>query len=48
MAITKSNSRVFAFEVETLATVVAVFCGLGFVVLVLLATNGLDMSAGFF
>jgi hypothetical protein len=33
--------------VETVKTVVMI-CGAGLVVLLLLATNGLDMSAGFF
>jgi anti-sigma-K factor RskA len=34
-------------EVETLRTI-ATICGIGLVVSLLLATNGLDMSAGFF
>jgi hypothetical protein len=34
-------------EVETLKTI-AIFCGVGLVVSLLLATNGLDLSAGFF
>jgi hypothetical protein len=34
-------------EVETLKAV-AIFCGAGLVVSLLLATNGLDMSPGFF
>jgi hypothetical protein len=33
--------------VDTLKAI-AMFCGLGLVVSLLLATNGLDMSAGFF
>jgi hypothetical protein len=28
--------------------IIAIFCGAGLVVALLLATNGLDMSAGFF
>jgi hypothetical protein len=38
-------------DVETLKTIVktvVVFCGAGLIVLLLRATNGLDMSAGFF
>jgi hypothetical protein len=35
------------FDVETLRTI-AMFCGAGLVVSLLLATNGLDMSPGFF
>jgi hypothetical protein len=34
-------------EVETLKTI-AMFCGVGLLVLLLLATYGLDLSAGFF
>ncbi len=34
-------------DVETLKTI-AMFCGVGLIVSLLLATNGLDMSAGFF
>jgi hypothetical protein len=34
-------------DVEVLKTV-AMFCGVGLFVSLLLATNGLDMSAGFF
>jgi hypothetical protein len=34
-------------DVETLKTI-AMFCGVGLVVALLLATYGLDMSAGFF
>ncbi len=34
-------------DVETLKTM-AIFCGVGLVVALLLATNGLDMSAVFF
>jgi hypothetical protein len=34
-------------DVEILKTI-AMFCGVGLVVALLLATNGLDMSAGFF
>lgn len=34
-------------EIETLGTI-AVFCGIGLVVSLLLITRGLDMSAGFF
>ena len=34
-------------EVETLKTI-AMFCGVGLFVLLLLATYGLDLSAGFF
>ena len=34
-------------EIETLK-VIATFCGVGLVISLLLATNGLDISAGFF
>jgi hypothetical protein len=34
-------------EIETLK-IVGAFCGIGLVVSLLLATNGLDISAGFF
>jgi hypothetical protein len=34
-------------EVETLKAI-AIFCGAGLIVSLLLATNGLDMSPGFF
>jgi hypothetical protein len=50
-AIARVLSRAFpatSIEVETLKTI-ALFCGVGLVVsLLLAATNGLDMSAGFF
>jgi hypothetical protein len=35
------------FDVETLKAV-ALFCGIGLIVSLLFATNGLDMSGGFF
>lgn len=34
-------------QVETLKAI-AIFCGIGLVISLLSATNGLDMSAGFF
>jgi hypothetical protein len=46
----KVFSRAFPngqIDVEILKTIV-MFCGVGLVVALLLATNGLDMSAGFF
>jgi hypothetical protein len=46
----KVLSRAFPksqIDVEILKTI-AMFCGVGLVVALLLATNGLDMSAGFF
>ena len=49
-AIAKVLSRAFPTtdtEIETLKTI-AMFCGVGLVVSLLMATNGLDMSAGFF
>jgi hypothetical protein len=49
-ALAKVLSRAFPMsqvDVETLKTI-AMFCGVGLVVALLLATNGLDMSAGFF
>jgi hypothetical protein len=49
-AIARALSRAFPatnVEVETLKTI-ALFCGVGLVVSLLLATAGLDMSAGFF
>jgi hypothetical protein len=49
-AIAKVLSRAFPatkIEIETLKTVI-MFCGVGLVVSLLLATYGLDMSAGFF
>jgi hypothetical protein len=49
-AIAKVLSRAFPttnVEIETLKTI-AMFCGVGLVVSLLMATNGLDMSAGFF
>jgi hypothetical protein len=49
-AIAKVLSRAFPTtdtEIETLKTII-MFCGVGLVVSLLMATNGLDMSAGFF
>jgi hypothetical protein len=48
-AITRVHSHApeTQFDVETLKAL-AVFCGIGLIVSLLLATNGLDMSAGFF
>jgi hypothetical protein len=49
-AIAKVLSRAFPatqIEIETLKTVI-MFCGVGLVVSLLMATYGLDMSAGFF
>jgi hypothetical protein len=48
-AIARALSRASGtqIDVETLKTIV-MFCGVGLVVWLLLATNGLDMSAGFF
>jgi hypothetical protein len=49
-AIARALSRAFPatnVEVEILKTI-ALFCGVGLVVSLLLATAGLDMSAGFF
>jgi hypothetical protein len=49
-ALAKVLSRAFPkiqIDVETLKTI-AMLCGVGLVVSLLLATNGLDMSAGFF
>jgi hypothetical protein len=49
-AIARVLSRAFPgsnVEVETLK-IIALFCGVGLVVSLLLATIGLDMSAGFF
>jgi hypothetical protein len=49
-AIAKVLSRAFPatqIEIETLKAVI-MFCGVGLVVSLLLATYGLDMSAGFF
>ena len=48
-AIAKVFSRVSGTHVdaENFKTIV-IFCGVGLVVSLLLATNGLDMSAGFF
>jgi hypothetical protein len=49
-AIARVLSRAFPatnIEVQTLKTI-ALFCGVGLVVSLLLATMGLDMSAGFF
>jgi hypothetical protein len=50
VALAKVLSRAFPknqIDIETLKTI-AMFCGVGLVVALLLATNGLDMSAGFF
>ena len=49
-ALAKVFSRAFPksqIDVETLKTI-AMFCGVGLLVSLLLATRGLDMSAGFF
>jgi hypothetical protein len=49
-AIARSVFRAFSrtgFDVETLKTIM-MFCGVGLVVSLLLAMQGLDMSAGFF
>jgi hypothetical protein len=48
-ALAKVLSRASGIEVdvETLKTI-AIFCGVGLVVSLLLATSGLDMSPGFF
>ena len=49
-ALAKVLSRAFPrsrIDVEILKTI-AMFCGVGLVVSLLLATRGLDMSAGFF
>jgi len=48
-AIARILSRVSGIEVgvETLK-IIAMFCGLGLFVFLLLATYGLDLSAGFF
>src|ERR1700676_2679814 len=49
-AIARALARAFPetrIEVETLKTI-AMFCGVGLVVLLLLATYGLDLSAGIF
>jgi hypothetical protein len=49
-AIARALSRAFpatSVEVETLK-IIALFCGVGLLVSLLLATAGLDMSAGFF
>ena len=49
-AIARALGRAFPgvdIEVETLKTI-AMFCGIGLVVSLLLATWGLDMSPGFF
>ena len=49
-AIARALARAFPetwIEVETLKTI-AMFCGVGLFVLLLSATYGLDLSAGFF
>jgi hypothetical protein len=49
-AIARVLSRAFPasqVDVETVKTIL-MFCGVGLVVSLLLATNGLDMSVGFF
>jgi len=46
-ATARVHSRASTIQVETLKAI-AVFCGVGLVVSLLLATNGLDMSVGFF
>jgi accessory gene regulator protein AgrB len=49
-AIARAIARAFPgtqVEVETLKTI-AIFCGVGLVVSLLLATYGLDLSYGFF
>jgi hypothetical protein len=49
-AIARVLSRAFPgkpVEIETVKTIL-MFCGVGLVVSLLLATNGLDMSVGFF
>jgi hypothetical protein len=49
-AIARVLSRAFPttnVEIETLK-IIALFCGVGLVLSLLLATMGLDMSAGFF
>ena len=48
-AITKvhSSATETQLDIETLKAIV-VFCGIGLIVSLLFATNGLDMSAGFF
>ena len=48
-AISKAHSHApeTQFDIETLKTV-ALLCGIGLLVSLLFATNGLDMSAGFF
>jgi hypothetical protein len=49
-AVARALSRAFPagqVEVEILKTI-AMFCGVGLTVSLLLATNGLDISAGFF
>jgi hypothetical protein len=49
-AIARALSRAFPgthVDIETLKTI-AIFCGVGLVLSLLLATNGLDMSVGFF
>jgi len=49
-AIARALSRAFPgtqVDIENLKTI-AMFCGAGLVVSLLLATNGLDMSIGFF
>jgi len=42
-----SQASGIEIDVETLKTIV-MFCGAGLVVSLFLATNGLDLSAGFF
>src|SRR5262249_47216858 len=46
-AIARVQSRAPTIKAEIFNTI-AVFCGAGLAVLLLLATNGLDMSVGFF
>ncbi len=49
-AIARVLSRAFPgtqIDIEIVKTIL-MFCGVGLVVLLLLATNGLDMSVGFF
>jgi hypothetical protein len=49
-AIARALGRAFPgvdIDVETLK-IIAIFCGVGLVVSLLLATQGLDMSPGFF
>jgi hypothetical protein len=48
-SVTKMSADVIATSTgSVMATVMAVTCGLAFVVFACVATSGLDMSAGFF